>query len=63
MNKYDKINRKLLALLLLIFIGAITALNLVAPDRTLSESENRMLEQPPHFSLKALVSGDFTLDF
>ncbi|MFE0555450.1 DHHW family protein [Paenibacillus sp. NPDC058910] len=63
MNKYDKINRKLLALLLLIFIGAITALNLVAPDRTLSESENRMLEQLPHFSLKALVSGDFTLDF
>ncbi|MGG3505262.1 DHHW family protein [Paenibacillus lautus] len=63
MNKYDKINRKLLALLLMIFIGAITALNLVAPDRTLSESENRMLEQLPHFSLKALVSGDFTLDF
>ncbi|MGG3311174.1 DHHW family protein [Paenibacillus lautus] len=63
MNKYDKINRKLLALLLLIFIGAITALNLVAPDRTLSESENRMLEQLPHFSLKALVFGDFTLDF
>ncbi|MGG4343307.1 DHHW family protein [Paenibacillus lautus] len=63
MDKYDKINRKLLALLLLIFIGVITAHNLVAPERTFSESENRMLEQLPHFSLKALVSGAFTLDF
>ncbi|WP_433939986.1 DHHW family protein [Paenibacillus lautus] len=35
----------------------------MSADRSFSESENRMLEQLPHFSLKALVSGDFTLDF
>lgn len=63
MDRYVKTNRKLLALLLLLFIGALTALNLVAPDRTFSESENRMLEQLPHFSLKTLVSGTFTSDF
>lgn len=63
MVKYIKITRNLLALLLLLFIGAIAVLNLVAPDRTFSESENRMLGQLPHFTLKKLVSGTFTSDF
>jgi len=49
--------------LLLLFIGVVAALNLFAPDRTFSESENRMLEQLPHFSLKTLMSGTFTSDF
>ncbi|OME94681.1 MULTISPECIES: DHHW family protein [Paenibacillus] len=63
MGYYKNFKIKLLALLLLLFISIIAGLNLAAADRTLSESENRMLEQLPHFSLKALVSGDFTLDF
>ncbi|OPA78680.1 hypothetical protein BVG16_12520 [Paenibacillus selenitireducens] len=63
MDRYIKIIRNLLALLLLLFIGNIAVLNLVAPDRTFSESENRMLEQLPHFSMKTLVSGKFTSDF
>lgn len=53
----------MLALLLLLFISVIAVLNLMAVDRSFSESENRMLEQLPHFSLKALVSEDFTVDF
>lgn len=60
MENYKK---KLLALLLLLFISVIAVLNLLAVDRSFSESENRMLEQLPHFSLKALVSEDFTVDF
>ena len=54
---------KLLALLLLLFISVIAVLHLLAVDRSFSESENRMLKQLPHFSLKALLSGDFTADF
>ncbi|WP_335926382.1 DHHW family protein [Paenibacillus lutimineralis] len=35
----------------------------MAQDREFSESENRMLEQLPPFSLKTLISGTFTSDF
>jgi len=63
MDRYVKTNHKVLALLLLLFIGVIAALNLLTPDRTFSESENRMLVQLPHFSLNRLVSGTFTTDF
>ncbi|UNK21144.1 DHHW family protein [Paenibacillus sp. N3/727] len=63
MENYKNIKKKLLALFLLLFISVIAVLNLLAVDRSFSESENRMLEQLPHFSLKALVSGDFTVDF
>ncbi len=49
--------------MLLLFISVIAVLNLFGADRSFSESENRMLGQLPHFSLKALLSGDFTADF
>jgi hypothetical protein len=63
MDGHIKINRKLLALLLLLFVGVVSALNLLAQDREFSESENRMLEKLPTFSLKTLMSGTFTSDF
>lgn len=63
MGYYKNFKSKLLALLLLLFISVIAVLNLLAEDRSFSESENRMLEQLPHFSMKALLSGDFTADF
>ncbi|WP_098745441.1 DHHW family protein [Paenibacillus sp. EZ-K15] len=63
MGYYKNFKSKLLALLLLLFISVIAVLNLLSADRSFSESENRMLEQLPHFSLKALLSGDFTADF
>jgi len=63
MDRYIKTHRNLLALLLLLFIGVIAALNVVMPVRTFSESENRMLKQLPRFSLQALLSGTFTSDF
>lgn len=55
--------KKHAAVLLLLFIGIILALNLAAPDRTFSETENRMLKQMPHFTFASLLSGDFTSDF
>lgn len=63
MDGHIKTNRKLLALLLLLFIGGMSVLNLMGQDREFSESENRMLEQLPPFSLKTLMSGTFTSDF
>ncbi|GIP03324.1 membrane protein [Paenibacillus lautus] len=63
MGYYKNFKSKVLALLLILFISVIAILNLLAADRSFSESENRMLEQLPHFSLKTLVSGDFTADF
>lgn len=63
MENHIKFKSKLLAILLLLFISVIAVLNLLTADRSFSESENRMLGQLPHFSLKALLSGDFTADF
>lgn len=55
--------KNLIAILLLLFIGTIAALHLLTPDRAFSESENRVLERTPAFSLQALVSGKFTSHF
>ncbi|MFO1445046.1 hypothetical protein KDN24_17965 [Bacillus sp. Bva_UNVM-123] len=63
MENYKKIIKKSLALLLLLFISVVAVFNLSSTDRSFSESENRILEQLPPFSLKALLSGDFTVDF
>ena len=44
------------------FLGillVVCALNLVWPDREFSESENRILEQRPEFSLSGVESGRF----
>ncbi|MFB5760551.1 DHHW family protein [Paenibacillus medicaginis] len=63
MDGNGKFNGKCLALLLLLFTGMVVVLNLVVPDRTFSETENRVLKQMPQFSMTALLSGTFTSDF
>ncbi|KHF32872.1 hypothetical protein CM49_04864 [Paenibacillus sp. P1XP2] len=63
MDKFENFNKKTPAVLLLLFIGVMLALNLAAPDRTFSDSENRMLKQLPHFTFESLLSGAFTSDF
>lgn len=63
MNRYDNMYKNLMAILLLLFIGIIAALHLLTPDRSFSESENRMLEKLPDLSLQALSSGRFTSNF
>ncbi|MFS0726049.1 DHHW family protein [Paenibacillus sp. 1P07SE] len=49
-------------LLLLIFIGAIAAANLLTADKTFSASENRVLAGRPEFSWHAIRSGQYTTD-
>ncbi|MBR4942135.1 MAG: hypothetical protein IKZ19_09075 [Clostridia bacterium] len=55
--------RYLPALVFLIFIIFVFAVNLIVPDRDFSEKENRQLAEAPQFTFKALTSGKFTADF
>ncbi|MDF2662065.1 MAG: hypothetical protein K0Q94_4856 [Paenibacillus sp.] len=41
----------------------MTAANFLTPDKPFSESENRVLEERPYFSLHSLLSGQFTSDY
>ncbi len=59
----NKLTNRLIIFTFLIFIFGFSLLNLVTPDREKSESENRLLQQFPHFSLDRLLSGDYTRDF
>ncbi|WP_235615641.1 DHHW family protein [Brevibacillus reuszeri] len=52
-----------IAILLLLFTGVILAVNLLTPSEDFSESENRMLQQLPKFSLSKLVTGKFASEF
>ncbi len=45
------------------FLGLFFLLNLLIPDRALSQRENRYLQLLPEFSLSDLVSGAFMEDF
>jgi hypothetical protein len=63
MNKNTKIIQNAMALVLLAYIGIMVSLNLVLPDRAFSESENRVLEQRPHFSVSDLIEGRFTANY
>ena len=45
------------------FIGAAFILNLVLPDKEMSEVENRTLQQFPKFTFENFVFGSFTTDF
>ena len=47
----------------LVFLGAFFLLNLILPDKSFSEQENRSLQTIPPFSLSSLFSGKFTSDY
>lgn len=51
------------AVLFIGFIVTIIILNIMMPDKEFSESENRVLQQAPKFSIKRLLDGKFTLDY
>lgn len=63
MDEKNHLTEKGIAVLLLLFISIIAALNLFMPNRAFSESENRVLAQPPKFSIQALFAGSFTSNF
>lgn len=52
-----------MSIMLIIFIGIIVILNKFTPNKTFSETENRVLEQRPHFSFESLFNGTFTSDY
>lgn len=60
---YDPIRRSLTGLLLLLYVGAMAAANMLTSDKPFSESENRVLEERPYFSLHSLLSGRFASDY
>jgi len=61
--KREKVSNLIQVILFLAFIGGFLIINLITPDRTFSETENRMLEQAPRFSFDSLFSGKFTATF
>lgn len=63
MNKYDKIYKQVMAIVLISFIGVMVLLNVMSPKRVFSESENRNLEQMPKFSFNELINGKFTSNY
>lgn len=62
MNRYSSLYT-ILSMIFIIFLCTMFFLNAVKPDKVFSESENRMLQQAPKFTLKNLSKGKFTLDF
>lgn len=63
MTGYDKWMRAVTGLLFLLFILMVAVLNILTPDQVFSESENRVLEKRPPFSLRSLLAGKFTSDY
>lgn len=56
-NKANPWEGPLVALLLVAFTGGILGWNMLAPDQSFSEAENRSLKQLPMFSVHSLVTG------
>lgn len=59
----DKIKSLIYSLMFLIFIFGMSILNIITPDKSISETENRPLQQFPKFTWERLVSGKFTSEF
>lgn len=55
--------KKVLVIIMTLFLGGMTVFCLVNPAETLSESERRELQQFPELTLKSLVSGRFMEKF
>lgn len=53
----------LIGLLLLLYIGGVALATMLTPEKTFSETENRVLEGRPNFSLRVLLSGQFSADY
>ncbi|WP_308530482.1 DHHW family protein [uncultured Paenibacillus sp.] len=55
--------QKAVAVMLLVFICALSVAGWLTPDRTFSPEENRMLDPKPKFSLHGLTSGKIIVDY
>ncbi|MFB6732621.1 DHHW family protein, partial [Bacillus mobilis] len=63
MNQYEKIYKYTMAGLLSLFIGGMFSINLLTPNKTFSDAENRKLEQFPTFSFQNLIEKKFTSNY
>ena len=59
----SKLAKWIQTILFLAFIGAFFLLNLLLPDKSFSEQENRYLQTAPTFTFSSLFSGKFTDSF
>ena len=55
----EKFHQGLTVALLALLLLALTAADLVKPDRLFSETENRILAQKPESSLENILSGGY----
>lgn len=58
-----KKSNKIIIIIFVMFILAVNILNILTPDKTFSETENRMLSQFPKINFKNITSGKFTKKF
>ncbi|WP_315120122.1 DHHW family protein [uncultured Clostridium sp.] len=63
MKNLDKLYKSILGLLILGYLIIIFVFNMIMPQRKFSESENRVLQEKPNFSLNKLLKGKYTSDY
>ncbi|GAB6181933.1 hypothetical protein JCM14036_32520 [Desulfotomaculum defluvii] len=63
MQKSKWLPQYTIGIILLVYLGGMVVINLLTPDRSFSELENRVLEQRPSFSLDELIEGYFTVNY
>jgi len=63
MDKSNKVNRRLMAVVFLLFIAIMSVSNILRREKAFSEEENRNLASRPEFSLGALLSGDYIKNY
>lgn len=58
-----KIYKKTLAITMMVFITGIFLVSLIIPQKEFSDSENRVLQTKPSFSINKIFSGKFTSQY
>ncbi|WP_346938628.1 DHHW family protein [uncultured Clostridium sp.] len=59
MDKNNKVNRRLMAVVFLLFIAIMSVSNILRREKAFSEEENRNLTGRPEFSISSLLSGEY----
>ncbi len=59
----QKLANKIIVIVFIVFLLSLNVLNVLTPDRSFSESENRVLSQFPSLTVKNIMSGKFTSKF
>lgn len=57
----QKIIKSMTMIVFIVLIFGVTIANLLTPDKSFSESENRYLEQNPEFTIDGLIDGSYAV--